>query len=109
MADPRRFELDELHNRPGTYVNPDTEVVIVVDDSATIDAELFADSDADGDWLLVSDDVAVDETRRDEMLERLQLRAGRGNSAPLHDADDDEDVVEEDDFRSAGFNDADED
>lgn len=109
MAEPRRFELDELHNRPGTYVNPHTEVVIVVDDSATIDAELFGDSDADGEWLLVSDDVAIDETRRDEMLERLQQRAGQGASAPLHDADDDDDVAEEDDFGSAGFNDADED
>ena len=30
MADVRRYELEELANRPGTYYNPTTEVVIVV-------------------------------------------------------------------------------
>ena len=29
----RRYELDELIIRPGTYFNPQTEVMIVVDDS----------------------------------------------------------------------------
>lgn len=104
MPDPRRFELDELHNRPGTYVNPQTEVVIVVDDSATLDAELFPDADDDGEWLLVSDDVAIDETRRDEMLERLQRRARRSDTAAvLDDGDDTEDAA--DDFQAAGFDD----
>ena len=37
MAGPRRFEIDELLVRPGTYFNPQTEVLIVVDDSAEID------------------------------------------------------------------------
>src|SRR5438270_884515 len=27
MADPRRFELDELVNRPGTYFNPQPDVL----------------------------------------------------------------------------------
>ena len=30
----RRFELDDLLTRPGTYFNPDTEVLLVVDDAA---------------------------------------------------------------------------
>jgi hypothetical protein len=41
MADPRRFELDELLNRPGTYFNPQTEVLVVVDDSPELDSEIF--------------------------------------------------------------------
>ena len=97
MADIRRIELDELITRPGTYVNPDTEVVIVVDDGGHVDAELFADDDAD--WVVVSDEVPVDDHRRDELLERLQARAssGAGTQDDDHDADDDPD------FASAGF------
>ncbi len=103
MADLRRFEMDELVNRPGTYVNPQTEVVIVVDDSATVDAELFADSADEGEWLLVSDDAPLDESRRDELLERLQRRAQRSMTAPALDEDDDDDTG--DDFSAAGFDD----
>ena len=40
MAD-RRYELDELVNRPGTYFNPQTEVMVVVDDSTSLDQEVF--------------------------------------------------------------------
>ena len=32
MADVRRFDLEELTNRPGTYYNPTTEVLLDVDD-----------------------------------------------------------------------------
>lgn len=103
MADLRRFDMDELVNRPGTYVNPQTEVVIVVDDSATVDAELFADSADEGEWVLVSDDAALDESRRDELLERLQRRAQRSLSAPALEEDDEEDAG--DDFSAAGFDD----
>ena len=99
MADLRRFDMDELVNRPGTYVNPQTEVVIVVDDSATVDAELFADSADEGEWLLVSDDAPLDESRRDELLERLQARAASGGAGHDDDHDADEDL----DFASAGF------
>ncbi len=104
MADLRRFEMDELVNRPGTYVNPSTEVVIVVDDSATVDAELFADSADEGEWLLVSDDAPLDESRRDELLERLQRRAQRTSAPALDEEDDDEDDTG-DDFSAAGFDD----
>ncbi len=105
MADLRRFEMDELVNRPGTYVNPQTEVVIVVDDSATVDAELFADSADEGEWLLVSDDAPLDESRRDELLERLQRRAQRSMAAPALDEDEDDDDDTGDDFSAAGFDD----
>jgi hypothetical protein len=105
MADLRRFDMDELVNRPGTYVNPQTEVVIVVDDSATVDAELFADSSDEGEWLLVSDDAPLDESRRDELLERLQRRAQRSLAAPALDEEDDDEEDTGDDFSAAGFDD----
>jgi hypothetical protein len=106
MADLRRFEMDELVNRPGTYVNPQTEVVIVVDDSATVDAELFPDATDEGEWLLVSDDAPLDESRRDELLERLQRRAQGSMAAPALDEDDDDDEDDTgDDFSAAGFDD----
>lgn len=107
MVDLRRFDIDELVNRPGTYVNPQTEVVIVVDDSSTLDAELFADSDDEGEWLLVSDDAPLDESRRDELLERLQRRAQRAQSAPSLDEEDADEDDDDDgkDFQSAGFDD----
>ena len=105
MADLRRFDIDELVNRPGTYVNPQTEVVIVVDDSSTLDAELFANSDDEGEWLLVSDDAPLDEARRDELLERLQRRAQRTQSAPSLDEEDADEDDDGKDFQSAGFDD----
>ena len=75
MADPRRFELDELLNRPGTYFNPQTEVLVVVDDSPELDSEIFNMEDFEGaDWVLVSDETPLDEHQRDEMLEAFQIR-----------------------------------
>jgi hypothetical protein len=65
MADPRRLELEELINRPGTYFNPQLEVLVVVDDSPELDAEIF-------------NEVPVDENRRDELLETFQTRHQRG-------------------------------
>jgi hypothetical protein len=75
MADSRKFELDELLNRPGTYFNPQTEVLVVVDDSPEMDAEIFSMEEFEGaDWVLISDEVPVDENRRDELLETFQVR-----------------------------------
>lgn len=75
MADGRKFELDELLNRPGTYFNPQTEVLVVVDDSPEMDGEIFSMEEFEGaDWVLISDDIPVDENRRDEMLETFQAR-----------------------------------
>jgi hypothetical protein len=74
MANHRRFEIDELTIRPGTYFNPQTEVLIVVDDSPEVDHEIFNKEDFEGsDWILVSDESPVDEHRRDELLERFQV------------------------------------
>jgi hypothetical protein len=94
MARLRRLDLDELATRPGTYFNPETEVLIVVDDSAHPGAELADDVD-DGDWILVCDEVPLDEAQRDELLERLEVSAVRAGQP---DVEDDEVVEEEDEL-----------
>jgi len=97
MADPRRFELDELVNRPGTYFNPQTEVLLVVDDSPEMDAEIFNMEEFEGaDWVLISDDLPVDEPRRDELIETFQVRYHPGSITAESD-DDLDDELEEDD------------
>jgi hypothetical protein len=105
MAD-RRFELDELLIRPGTYFNPQTEVMVIVDDSPSIDTEIFNMEEFEGaDWVLVSDDPPVDEARRDQQLEEFQatFHGGDGRSVGAEaienpdDVDDLDDLDEEDD------------
>ncbi|HWF55011.1 MAG TPA: hypothetical protein VG223_10305 [Solirubrobacteraceae bacterium] len=74
MADPRRVELDDLVNRPGTYFNPQTEILMIVDDSPELDAEIFDFEEYEGaEWVMISDEVPVDERRRDELLEAFQV------------------------------------
>jgi hypothetical protein len=74
-ADPRRYELDELSIRPGTYFNPQTEVVLIVDDTPDVDHEIFDDVEPGegADWVLISDEAPVDEHRRDELIESFQV------------------------------------
>ncbi len=96
MADGRRFELDELLNRPGTYFNPQTEVLVVVDDSPELDAEIFNMEEFEGaEWVLITDETPIDEHRRDELLERFQVHYHPG--AMALDEDDSADELEEDD------------
>jgi hypothetical protein len=95
MADPRKFELEELVNRPGTYFNPQTEILVTVDDSPEIDAEIFNMEEYEGaDWILISDEVAVDENRRDELLETFQVN--HHPSAIPDDAEESLDELEDD-------------
>src|ERR1700759_759571 len=91
MADPRRVELDDLVNRPGSDFNPQTEILIVVDDSPEMDSEIFNMEEYEGaDWVLIADEVPVDENRRDELLEAFQARHQPGTLG-----EDDLDVVDE--------------
>src|SRR3954451_25133089 len=97
MASDRKYELDDILVRPGTYFNPQTEVVVVVDDSASMDSEIFNLEEFEGaDWVLISADLPVDEARRDELLESFQARhtGGDGREVTL-DADELEDDVDE--------------
>jgi hypothetical protein len=97
MPDLRRVDLDDLTNRPGTYFNPQTEVLIVVDDSPELDSEIFNMEDLEGaDWVLISDEVPVDEHRRDELIEKFQIRYHPGVASSNED-DELDDELEEDD------------
>jgi hypothetical protein len=105
MARHRRFELEELSNRPGTYFNPQTEVLVVVDDSPELDREIFDLEEVEGEeWVLVSDAVPIDESVRDELLESFQVsnrprRGRRGGDSVTDELEeelgDDEDAGEE--------------
>ncbi len=99
MSNARRFQLDELTLRPGTYFNPQTEIMIVVDDSPEVDHEIFESDDFEADeWVLISEDSPLDEPKRDELVERFQLSHGAtADLAPDDDLDDEDDDDEEDD------------
>jgi hypothetical protein len=95
MADGRPIQLEELLNRPGTYFNPQTEILVVVDDSPELDNEIFNMEEFEGaDWVMVSDEVAVDEDHRDQLLERFQVSYHPG--AVSDDGDETPDELEED-------------
>ena len=85
MPAPRRFELEDILNRPGTYFNPETEVLLVVDDAPEVDQDIFEDG-GEGDWVLVGDEVPIDERAREELIERFEVRHHPGaTSAPAED------------------------
>ena len=82
MADDRRYEIEELLVRPGTYFNPQTEVLVVVDDSASLESEIFNMEQFEGaDWVLIADDPPIDEPRRDEQLENFQATYHAGEAS----------------------------
>jgi hypothetical protein len=100
MARDRRYDLEDLVNRAGTYFNPQTEVLVIVDDSSSIDSEIFNMEEFEGaDWVLISDDVPVDESQRDEILENFQatFHGGDGRVVPGDYDDNDEGYGDEDD------------
>src|SRR5215217_6679230 len=101
MADDRLFELEDLLLRPGCYLNPQTEVMIVVDDSPSIDGEIFNLEEFEGaEWVLIADEVPIDEARRDELLESFQASysGGDGRTREIRAAteDDEDDYVSDD-------------
>jgi hypothetical protein len=91
-------ELDELLVSPGTYFNPQTEVVLIVDDSTSLDQEIFNMEAYEGaEWVRISDDVAVDEEQRDVLLESFQTHYHPGaGGGSLSEAGLDQDDGEED-------------
>jgi hypothetical protein len=94
----RRYELDELIIRPGTYFNPQTEVMIVVDDSPSMDSEIFNMEEFEGaDWVLISDDLPVDESARDELLEDFQSTYHGGDGRAVRGDEENEDLDDLDD------------
>jgi hypothetical protein len=96
-------ELDDLLVRPGTYFNPQTEVVVVVDDSTSIDQEVFNMEAFEGaDWVRISDEVPVDTDALDTAMERFQtVRHGPGGISAQEtelEPDSDEFVEQEDEL-----------
>ena len=94
-------ELDDLVVRPGTYFNPQTEVVVIVDDSSSIDQEVFNMEAYEGaDWVRISEDVPVDENKLDQTLEEFQTHyhpgaTGSVSETALDQGDDELDADEE--------------
>ncbi len=103
MTEARRFQLDELTIRPGTYFNPQTEVLIVVDDSPEVDHEIFdMDKFESTDWVLMSDDTPVDENKRDDIIEQFQVTYQPGSellaAAGGDDVEEEEEELEPDEL-----------
>ena len=101
MTNARRFALNELTLRPGTYFNPSTEIMIVVDDSPEVDHELFEMAEFESeDWVLIADDTPLDEPKRDDLIERFQITYQAAGELLAEDDDDNPDLdpdVDEDD------------
>jgi hypothetical protein len=83
-AKERVVELDDLLVRPGTYFNPQTEVVVIVDDSASIDQEVFNMEAYEGaDWVRITDEVPVDSDALDAAMQEFQTRYHAGSRGGL--------------------------
>jgi hypothetical protein len=80
----RSYSLEEIITTPGMYFNPQTEVMMVVDDSIDLDAEIFNMEEFEGaDWVQISDETPVDENRRDELLEDFQTHYHAGDASSI--------------------------
>jgi hypothetical protein len=77
--------------------------MMVVDDSPEVDHEIFnMEETGSAEWVLISDEVPLDENKRDDLIERFQLRhqpggGPLGEDEPDLDDDDEEEDEEEDD------------
>jgi hypothetical protein len=95
-------ELNDLLVQPGAYFNPQTEVLVVVDDSTALDQEIFNMEAYEGaEWVRISDEVPVDEERRDELLEAFQTHyhPGTGGGSVSGAGLDQDDGEEDEDER----------
>ncbi|MDQ3725169.1 MAG: hypothetical protein M3335_04645 [Actinomycetota bacterium] len=102
MSPPKEnlYEAEEMLVQPGTYFNPQTEVVVIVDDSASVDQEVFDDLEGleGADWVRVSDEVPVDEDGRDRALESFETQS-QGDAIPGGALEASDDDLEEDEER----------
>jgi len=105
MASPREnvYEVEEMLVQPGTYFNPQSEVVVVVDDSASIDQEVFSVEGYEGaEWVRVSDEVPVDEDARDRALESFEASSQGGEPLAPDALEETDDDLEEEEERPVG-------
>jgi hypothetical protein len=102
MAAPQEnlYEVEEMLNQPGTYFNPQTEVVVIVDDSASPDQEVFNNLEGieGADWVRVSDDVPIDEDGRDRALETFEV-TNQGDARVIDELEASDDDFEEEEER----------
>ena len=100
------YVVEELLVQPGTYFNPQTEVVVIVDDSASIDQEVFNMEAYEGaDWVRISDDVPIDEDGRDRALETFQTHYHPGSTGSVSETaleQGDEELDEDEDGQDPG-------
>ena len=69
-------------------------MVLIVDDSVDVDNEVFDMEAIEGaDWVLIADEVPVDEAQRDQLVERFQVTQSADPGA--YTDEDVEDEVEE--------------
>lgn len=75
MSNKERHIDEELFIRPGTYFNPQTEVLVIVDDSPELDDKIFNMEDFEGAELVqISEEVPVDRDQCDRILDEFQTR-----------------------------------
>lgn len=100
------YEVEELLNQPGTYFNPQTEVVVVVDDSASLDQEIFNMEDYEGaDWVRISEETPIDEDNRDRILESFQTHYHPGSPGSVSETaleQGDDELDEDEDGQDVG-------
>lgn len=104
----RTVDVDEMLLRPGTYFNPQTEIVVIVDDSTSIDQEIFNMEAYEGsDWVRIADDVPIDEDSLAETIEGFQTHyhggtAGSVSETALEQGDGTDDEEEEGEAQEPG-------
>jgi len=105
-ADDNLYDVQQLLVQPGTYFNPQTEVVVVVDDSASIDQEVFNMERYEGaEWVRLSEETPIDEDRRDRILETFQTHYHPGFEGSVSETaleQDDEEENEGEDGQEPG-------
>ena len=103
MVDDEVNVSEDFFIRPGMYFNPQTEVIVIVDDSPELDGNIFNMEEFEGAELVqISEEVPVDREQCDRILEEFQIRYHAGGdesisatAAEQQDEYADPDVVQE--------------
>ena len=100
------YEVEDLLMQPGTYFNPQTEVLVVVDDSTSLDQEVFNMEAYEGaDWVRISEETPIDEDGRDRILETFQTHYHPGSAGSVSETaleQGDEELDEDEDGQEPG-------
>src|SRR5688500_6540784 len=97
--------LEEIVTRPGVYFNPQTKVPVVVNASAEMVGQIFNLEEFEGsEWVQISEEIVIDEERRDELLIAFQTtyHPGDARSVTLTAAELEEEGDDEEDDQEVG-------